>query len=400
MLRVHGAFVGTIVALVAILTVVELLNLRHTRRCIEDGYGDVRSFDDEDRRYRFLQGKVVVRTLYRVLLAAFVLGFVYLGPIDWLVERPGSRGNLRLWVGVGFSLVLAEALVEEGVRLLEPRLAYRRAGMRVSLRQWIRHRLGRAITGVIVSWLLVALVFYSVDRWPDLWPWYFLTAVVLLQVGVNLVSPLYHRWRWREESEPVPGDDVSTVLARFDVEPSIVDVESTNENIVETSEIRGIGPSRTVFIREHDGSRMEFRADLAHELGHAEHRHIEKDIAYDTAVLGIDALLVAQLLTSSWFYDAFQIPQGMTHAALVVALIWIAAVHRLVFSTVKNWLSHRYEYVADSYTFDEGYTGLWGHSLRDYCDSSLTNPYQHPLYSLFNTTHPPIAVRIQRERNT
>lgn len=394
---VHVAFVGTLVGVLVVRTGVEALNLRHSKRCIATETPSVDSFDFEGKRFKAAVSEAVARTLYRLLLLAIAIGFVYLGPLTLLVERLGPDGAIITWAAIAVGFVILETAVKSVVRTVEHSITYPRLELATPLRWRVKHEISQTILDVSFGSTIVVLIFVSASIWPTLWPVVFLAYFVVMNLLVNFVYPLYKRWRWQDATDAVSREDYTDVLSEFDAGCHIVEIDSTDEHVREASQLVGIGPAKTVFIRNHSGDRDEFRASLAHEMGHADHSHLEISMLYEIVEVGALAVLTAYLTSAPWFYAAFQLPQGATGPALLIALIWVVAIENHL-DPFDNLLSHRMEFVADRYAGASG-DDIWSESLRDLYMGQASNPYKHRLFTIYHDSHPSIVERIRRLQN-
>jgi STE24 endopeptidase len=140
----------------------------------------------------------------------------------------------------------------------------------------------------------------------------------------------------------------------------------------------------------------QLQAVLAHELAHWKKGHIWKDIALSALNNLAVFYILFYLLKSTWLYGMFNISPEAVYGGLVLAGAWLSPINRWL-SPLENYFSVSHEKEADSFALEVMKSAEpMVQALYRLVGENLSNPFPHPLYTVFHYSHPPVPQRIRR----
>ena len=145
-------------------------------------------------------------------------------------------------------------------------------------------------------------------------------------------------------------------------------------------------------------SNAEVLAVLGHELGHWKLGHVTKNIIIMQVQLFLIFIVFSYLFTLSPLYEAVGFHDG-TKPILVgflVIVMYVLAPYNFVISYVMTILSRKFEYEADKFALDLGYSKDLGNALIKLHIDNLGFPIYDEWYSAWNHSHPTLLQRLDR----
>ncbi|MEN6408644.1 MAG: M48 family metallopeptidase [Anaerolineaceae bacterium] len=159
----------------------------------------------------------------------------------------------------------------------------------------------------------------------------------------------------------------------------------------------GIGKTREVVLFDTLLDRMtedEIIAVLAHELGHAVHKDIPRQLIRQIFLFGVYAALIGWILQSAEFSQAFGVSGPNFGFSLILFSILISPISLLI-GIPLNALSRKAESAADAFSAQYADQKSIFSALRTLAQENLADLNPHPFYVLMHYTHPPLADRLQ-----
>jgi STE24 endopeptidase len=407
MLLQHLAFVLLLVGSEAFFTVLEVMNLRHGERTLEERrewVHDVLGVEDTEAMNDYNRATTGLGRLESAVSLGGILLVLYSGLFASAVEAVESLGLPDLVAGTVFVVGVVVALqvaswpfdavstfvVEEIFDFNEQ-----------SPRLWVRDKLvGLAVTVVLVGVLAAALL-AVVEAFPTLWALggavlVLVFSLVMLVVYPRVIAPLFN------DFDPIEGgelrDAVEDVFDRagFTCE-QVYEMDASRRSSHSNAYFIGFGRTKRVVLFDTLIEQMrldEVEGVLAHELAHWKKHHVWTLMLAQTVEVGVLLAVAQVLMGQSWLWEMFGVP-GTTYARLTLALLWVLPLSQLL-QPVSNKLSLAHEREADSFALEvmgdpEPMTG----ALANLVSENLSNPFPHPLYATFHYTHPPVPDRIR-----
>ena len=271
---------------------------------------------------------------------------------------------------------------------------------------WIADGLKGAIVAAALGLPLAALVLWIYDTAGSawwLWAWLAWMAfnTTLLLLFPRVIAPLFNRF------EPLADarlrERVESLLARCGFRAAGVYVmDGSRRSAHANAYFTGFGPAKRVVLFDTLLQRLEaaqLDAVLAHELGHAHHRHVLKRLVWMGLGSGAALALLGWLSQQLWFYFGLGVTPSLTSSNAALALLLFGMVLPLAgvfLAPLLSGLSRRDEYQADRYAVQQtGANALAGALLTLYRDNASTLT-PDPWFVRFFYSHPPAADRLAR----
>ncbi len=133
---------------------------------------------------------------------------------------------------------------------------------------------------------------------------------------------------------------------------------------------------------------------LAHEIGHAKHKDVLRNIAFSAINLLVMLSLLWLFLTRGEFMEAFGVEGLHFGFALILFSILLGPINLLI-SMMTSILSRKAEYKADYFGSTRVSKEAMKRALKILSKENFSNLTPHPLYVFLHYSHPPVSDRIQ-----
>ncbi|MGM0380408.1 MAG: M48 family metallopeptidase [bacterium] len=267
---------------------------------------------------------------------------------------------------------------------------------------WLKDQLKGLVIGLVMMVLITGTLLWFIDYFEQTWwliGWGFIVLLGLAMqiIYPRVIAPLFNDFEQVEEGELY--EAVEEVFARAGFECSqVYTMDASTRSRHSNAYFVGFGKTKRVVLYDTLVDQMELdqlQAVLAHELAHWKKGHIWKGILRSALKNGIVFYILFYLLNSSWIYGMFNLPETAVYAGLVISFLWLSPVFRWL-SPLDNYFSVENEKEADSFALEVtgGAEPMIG-ALYRLVGENLSNPFPHPLYAVFNYSHPPVPERIR-----
>lgn len=327
--------------------------------------------------------------LYNSWIAAFRLPFILSGWLFFLLLY--FAGEL---LSVPFTLYF--------IFRIENRFGFNT----MTLRLWVAD----FAKGTVLSMILLSAASFGglwlISRSPAawwLWVWCFFLAFAIFVTYVSpyVIEPLFNKFTPVEEGDlkerivrlaSLAGINVSRVL-KMDASK-----RSTHTNAYFT----GLGRTKRIILFDTLLTRMspdEIVSVLAHEIGHWKRHHLLKGLALSQIASLVLLFCAHRVMEGPFLSGLFQISIDTLPAkALVVAFLF--SLVSFFLKAPMNGFSRALEREADRISCDlTGQGEAMVRVLVKLSKDNLSNLFPHPLYALFNYSHPPVLERIRNIRS-
>lgn len=293
--------------------------------------------------------------------------------------------------------------------VLEHRFALATQGLASWFGDWGKSLAVVAAIGVIVAWILYAIVRHSPRRW---WFYFWLASIPLVLAFVLIepyaIEPLFYHFTPLQKTQPALVERIEAMLnhAGLSIPPArILEMDASSRTRVVNAYVSGLGGSKRVVVWDTTLKTMapdELLLVLGHESGHYVLHHIPKEFVLDEAV----ALLFFFLgfFAVNWLVakagPRFGIEGTDDLASLPLVLVVLTL---LVFLSdpLVNAISRHYEHQADQFGLEVAYgivadpNAAEVHALQTLGEEDLEDPDPNPFIRLWLYTHPPLDERIR-----
>ena len=137
----------------------------------------------------------------------------------------------------------------------------------------------------------------------------------------------------------------------------------------------------------------EILAVLAHEIGHAKHKDVLKNIVMGALNLIVTFALLYGFFTIDIFYEAFNLEAFHFGFMLIIFSITLSPLS-LLGGMLTNHLSRKAEFKADAYAASVTSGDSMAGALKVLARENFSNLTPHELNVFLNYSHPPISERI------
>ena len=275
---------------------------------------------------------------------------------------------------------------------------------RMTPRLFVVDLLKNAAVGALIGLPLAALVLWLMAAAGSLWwlwAWgaWMAFNLVLLVLYPTLIAPLFNKF------EPLADADlkarVQALMQRcgFAAKGLFV-MDGSRRSAHANAYFTGLGAAKRVVFFDTLLQRLspgEVEAVLAHELGHFNHRHVQKRIV---GIFGFSLLalaLLGWLSTQVGFYTGLGVtPNADTPNDALALLLFMLALPPFVFfvSPLMAHFSRRHEFEADAYACAQASGRDLANALLKLHEDNAATLTPDPLYVRFYYSHPPASERL------
>ncbi|XP_055374689.1 CAAX prenyl protease 1 homolog [Condylostylus longicornis] len=252
-----------------------------------------------------------------------------------------------------------------------------------------------------------------------LWLWIFTGIVVflLLTIYPSVIAPLFDKYRPLDDGPLREAIEKLAASLKFPLTKIYV-VEGSKRSAHSNAYFYGLFGSKRIVLFDtllinkgmKDDSELkedekgrgctddEVLAVLAHELGHWKLGHVTKNIV----VMQIHLLLMfaafQYLFEYDEFYQAVGFPKGERPVlvGLLLILSYVLGAYNAIISFAMTVLSRRFEYQADDFANQLGFSDELGGALIKLNIDNLGFPVYDWMYSAWNHSHPTLLQRLNR----
>jgi STE24 endopeptidase len=262
------------------------------------------------------------------------------------------------------------------------------------------------LLGAAIGLPLIALVLYLMQAagtawW--LWAWAALTvfSLFMMWIAPTVIMPLFNKFTPLEDEALKARVTALMQRCGFSASGFFV-MDGSKRSAHSNAFFVGFGSSKRVVFYDtllaqinHD----EMEAVLAHELGHAHHKHIIKRMVMQFVVSFAGFALLGWLATQTWFYTGLGVQPAMTGSndALALLLFMLAVPVFMFFVTpLFSWASRKDEFEADAYAVKHSNGAALASALLTLYEDNASTLTPDPLYMRFYASHPPATERLAR----
>ncbi len=253
------------------------------------------------------------------------------------------------------------------------------------------------LTGILGSALIGALIMIieSLSGW---WFYGFLLVFgvsgAIAMLYPTLIAPLFNRFVPLPEGELK--ENITALLEKngFSSE-GVFSIDAGKRDTRLNAYFGGLGKAKRIALYDtliEKLSVKEIVAVLGHELGHATHGDIYRQLATSGAMMFLFFYLFGH-----WPMSVFE-ALGLDSSGATIVIISMIALSPLSFFVMPlvSAVSRHNEFAADRYGAHEGGADALGSALTKLVSENLSFPRAHPWYIFFHHTHPTVPERLER----
>jgi STE24 endopeptidase len=384
------------------------LNLRFItlhQKSVPDFFRETVSLEEYQKSIRYTRDQTrlqIVSSLIAIPLFWGMLLTGFWGQLDsW--ARSGGRGEILtglIFLGSMYGIFYLISLPFNlyAIFRIEQRYGFNKMTLRLWLIDFGKGLLLIASLGSLVTSAVLWFMNQFADKPWWLYVWILLSAVQLFILSLYpvLIVPLFNKL------SPLPAGNLRDRIinlsqqVRFPMKEIFV-MDGSKRSAHSNAFFAGMGRFRRIILYDtliQSLSEDELIAVLTHEIGHYKKKHTRTFLLINLGFSLVGLYVLAILIDSFWFYQAFGFLRASSHAAL---FIFVSSSGTFLFfiEPLFSWFSRRNEYAADWYAAQvlQNIHAL-SCALVKLTRNNLSNLTPHPLYSFFYYSHPTTVERI------
>ncbi len=346
--------------------------------------------------FRFETLKNLVNTIL-ILSLLFFGGFALIYQVSLNITTDFEIQTL-FFIGIYF---LFSFIVETAFSYFETFKIEEKYGFnKTTKRRFISDKIKGFVLTVIFGGGLVYLIAVLYSRFDA--SFYLYTFIVLVGIFifmnlffVKLFVPLFNKLTPLEEGELK--DEIVGFATKVGYNISKISV--INASIRSTklnAYFSGFGKMKHIVLYDTLIQKMEtdeIVSVLAHEIGHAKHKHVIHNMIQTILVLMFYIIALYFVLNVLGFYQAFQIDQIFLGFGLILFMVLLSPLE-IILGLVINTISRKHEFEADKYASTNYQKDAMIRALKKLAQNNFSNLTPDPLYVRLMYSHPPIGERI------
>jgi STE24 endopeptidase len=273
---------------------------------------------------------------------------------------------------------------------------------------WAKSQILSFILGIILVWILYAIIRHSPRRW---WFYFWLAALPILFFIIFLspvvIDPMFNKFEPLQQTDTQLVTALEEVVHRagMSIPPDRMFLMKASEktNAVDAY-VTGIGASKRVVVWDTTIEKMtvpETMYVFGHEMGHYVLNHVYKGLVFG-ALLALVLLYIgfrAVLWTLSRSSSGWSIRSVDDWASLPVLLLWLTILG-FVTSPISNTFSRHIEHQADQYGLEVTHglipnsSEVAAQAFQILGEVDLSDPDPNPFIKVWLFSHPPLAERV------
>ena len=269
-----------------------------------------------------------------------------------------------------------------------------------TIKSWFWEKIKSFFVGLILMWIVLGLLFWIWDVFPQYW-WLaagcgmVLFSVVFATLFPVVVLPIFNKYT------PIVERDLSDSLNKILKEGGLrssgfFKEDMSRQTKKENAFLTGLGKTRRVVIGDNLMDNMnieEVSTILAHEVGHYKHRHIWKGVALGTAQQFIVFFIVHSMMLS--LFPQFLSSPQWNLTVFPYFIILVGGISGFLFGPLGQAFSRFFERQADQYALSSSINPRdFASALAGIANRNLSNAYPHKWVKILFYSHPPIGERL------
>lgn len=279
----------------------------------------------------------------------------------------------------------------------------------ITFKNWVLDLIKSILLSTILGGILLTALFFFLQKTGEYWwiiAWLFFVVFQLFITFISpiILAPIFFKFIPLKNKELLEKITALAEKAKFPIN-GVFQIDASKRSKHSNAFMAGFGKTRRIALFDtllENHSDDEILAILAHEIGHWKKNHIPKGFIVSSISTAITLYLLSIVLLQEWLYEIFNISSffsGELVGASVAAGLLISGVLfspiSFILQPITSWFSRKKEYEADAYSYElfpkkEALKS----ALINLSKDNLSNLMPHPLYVIFNYSHPAVFQRI------
>lgn len=379
------------------------------RNAVPQAFADKVSQANHERAADYTLAKSRLGFWEDVLGCIVLLGWTLLGGLALL------NASVLEWLGGGFWQQVAllvvftviGSIIDLPLSLYQTFVLEERFGFnKTTWKTWTADLVKGVLLGAVIGLPLIALVLYLMGAagqnwWLSAWGALTLFSLFMMWIAPTVLMPLFNKFTPLEDEALKVRVTALMQRCGFSASGFFV-MDGSKRSAHSNAFFVGFGSTKRVVFYDTLLKQInidEMEAVLAHELGHAHHKHIIKRMVMQFVVSFVGFALLGWLAGQSWFYTGLGVQPSLTGSndALAILLFMIAIPVFMFFVTpVFSYLSRKDEFEADAYAVKHSNGAALASALLTLFEDNASTLTPDPLYMSFYASHPPATERLAR----
>ncbi len=270
-----------------------------------------------------------------------------------------------------------------------------------SVRTFVFDKLkGWALTIVLGGALMALIVwlFGQAGSWFWVVAWAVLSgfSVFMAMFYSSLIVPLFNKQTPLGEGELRTAIEEFSGKVGFKIDNVFV-IDGSRRSSKANAYFTGLGSKKRIVLYDTLIDEMttgELVAVLAHEIGHYKKRHVVQGLFLGIAQTGLLLFLFSVVMKSPAISQALGVEQPNFHIGMIAFSILYSPLS-MVTGLAMNRLSRKNEFEADAFAAENYSPTPLITALKKLSVKNLSNLTPHPVYVIFNYSHPPLLQRLE-----
>ncbi|HAA86014.1 MAG TPA: hypothetical protein DCE14_06695 [Kosmotogaceae bacterium] len=387
-------------SLVSIL--LEMINLKHATsknasipRILEDKIND----EEFEKSKAYTADKTKVGVTHSVVSLFLGLYFVIYGlrHLETLSKRATDslffQALLMLGILAGVFFIVSLFFRIYAVFVVEEKYGFNRTTPRLFVFDTIKSMIIAALIGTGLVWISIWLITTFSFWWVLLWLVFVAFELIVVWIFPTVIVPLFNKL-WPLEEGSLRNRIESLAESAGFVVKKISLMDASRRSRHSNAFFAGLGKTKKIVLYDNLVENLDedqIAAVVAHEIGHSKLGHILRRFLLGSFIMLGMLLFAWAIVTSGIVESAFGTSQVYT--SMLYALIFLSSLDFFL-EPLVNGQSRRHEFEADAYSAKA--LGSGQHlisALKNLAKHNLSNLNPHPVYALFNYSHPTLVER-------
>ena len=378
------------------------LNYSYRHQPIPEYIQDIYDQSSYDSWQKYNHQRVVFSTIVGVVDTFITIIFLFMLASPWMNIVVNTTDNLilqtLLFLGLYALINWVISLITSAYStfVIEKRFGFNQS----TLQTFISDKIKGLILLILVGGLLLSSILYlylTFDRAFIIYSWIVLVCFILIIniLYTKVFIKLFNKLTPLEENELKEAIETFAVSVDFPIQ-SIYVMDASKRSTKVNAFFSGFGKFKDIILYDTLIEKLEtdeIVAVLAHEIGHAKHKDVFKNMLLSVVTLMVFLIIFSWLTSYTNYLSAFGMP---TSALGFQILIFIILTHpiSIILDALFSNLSQRKEYRADAYAKKYGYKKALITALKKLSRENYANLTPHPLVVKLRYSHPPIKERV------
>jgi len=397
-------FIAILVLNFSLEQIAKYLNAKHYNDVLPAELESVYSVEKYTKSQEYNQVNYKFELLQSFLSFVLLLLFIFLNGFKWLdvFVRSYTENDMyvsMLYFGILFlvSTILSLPLSYYHTFVIEERFGFNKMTKALFIKDTFKSLLLAIILGGII--LVAVLWFYKSfpnTFWIYTWIFIALFSLFMNLFYTKLIVPLFNKLTPLEEGSLKKTLESFAKKVKFNLK-AIFLIDGSKRSTKANAYFSGFGKTKKVVLYDtllNDLSEDEIAAVLAHEIGHYKKKHIIYNLMLSILLTGASLYLLSLFINNPILAQAVGIEKPSFHIGIIIFMILYTPIS-VITGLMMNILSRKFEYQADDFAKNNGYSADLIESLKKLSVKSLSNLTPHKFYVFLNYSHPTLFQRIQ-----